>query len=160
MHRSCASQLVSVSLIWHSDKLKTCWIRFKDSALLGEYWKYFQSGQRGIDMLNFSCVIDHFKLVAGGDSDSGQILHVEHVSLVLLEHQSLYQKRRQHHQNPFLQYCQPEDFCPWYSWQVLNICSQHLLSLESQCPKSTTGVPSSSNDRKQTIPPLPWHKCT
>ena len=54
-----------------------------------------ESGQHGTDMLNYSRAIGQLarKLIAGGDSDSGQILHVEHVSLVLLEHQSFYQKR-------------------------------------------------------------------
>ena len=48
------------------------------------------SGQCGIDMLNDSRYywqLAH-KLIAGGDS--GQILHVELVSLVLLEHQPVF----------------------------------------------------------------------
>ena len=70
-----------------------------------------ESGQRGINTLNSSCAIgSSHKLIGGGDS--GQILHVEHVSIVLLDtNQSSYQKRWQHHQNPFLQDCQPENFC-------------------------------------------------
>ena len=48
---------------------------------------------------------------AGGGSED--ILHVDHVSSVLLEHQPFYQEKCQHHQNTFQHYCQPEAFLPW-----------------------------------------------
>ena len=88
------------------------------------------------DLFQRFCSFRRVMKVLPESGQRGQTLHVEHVSLVLLEHQSLHQKRWQHHQNTFLQYCQPEDFFVWYTWQVLNMYSQYLLSLKAQCPKS------------------------
>ena len=74
-----------VSVGWLDDfisgRLRTCWISFKDYALL-------ESGQCGIVFNSSRAICRLHASFAGGDR--GQILHVEHVSLVLLERQPVF----------------------------------------------------------------------
>ena len=113
-----------------------------------------ESGQHGVVSNSSHAIGSLHASFAGGDS--GQILHVEHVSLVLLEHQPVFLPEKvAGPSKPIPTILQPEDVCLIHLTS-LNICSQHLLSLKAQCPKSIRQechLP--PNDRKLTIPPLP-----
>ena len=118
-----------------------------------------ESARRGIDMHNSSHAI--------GSLHASQLqevtVTVDKYCMCSMSslNTSLFPRKGGSTIQPILTICQPEDFCLWYTWQVLNICSQLQLSLKAPCPiciRQECHLP--PNNRKLTIPPLSWYQCT